>query len=216
MIDDANRSSDVVAEDSDADKKPAASVNKIGAPMGASLKRPPGSKTAKKELHLRDTSLSGSTTNAEAIKDDRFLAVVGKLIENVCKTDTKHITVGTHTFHKTAYLVTLWGFFVGLDQGKYIHEVQIPQMYLVNIMKSARHKSVLNASTYQKDTATLYELVMREENPCGNKLCFSSLYSCSCTPRVQLQHGPLLTRGIFLIWWNGGMGNVLVWTLWSH
>jgi hypothetical protein len=38
MIDDADRSSDVVAEDSDADKKPAASVNKIGAPMGASLK----------------------------------------------------------------------------------------------------------------------------------------------------------------------------------
>jgi hypothetical protein len=32
MIDDADRSSDVVAEDSDGDKKPAASVNKIGAP----------------------------------------------------------------------------------------------------------------------------------------------------------------------------------------
>jgi hypothetical protein len=58
MIKDADRSSDVVAEDPDADKKPAASVNKIGAP---SLKRPPGSKKAKKELRLRDTSLSGST-----------------------------------------------------------------------------------------------------------------------------------------------------------
>jgi hypothetical protein len=61
MIDDADRSSDVVAEDSDADKKPAASVNKIGAPMGASLKRLQGSKKAKKELLLRDTSLSEST-----------------------------------------------------------------------------------------------------------------------------------------------------------
>jgi hypothetical protein len=49
-------------------KKPAASVNKIGAPMGASLKRPPGSKKAKKELLLRDTSLFGSKTNAEAIE----------------------------------------------------------------------------------------------------------------------------------------------------
>jgi hypothetical protein len=66
MIDDANRSSDVVAEDSDVDKKPAASVNKIGAPMGASLKRPPGSKKAKKELLLRDTSLSGSTAAGAA------------------------------------------------------------------------------------------------------------------------------------------------------
>jgi hypothetical protein len=61
MIDDADRSSDVVAEDSDGDKKPAASVNKIGAPMGASLKRPPGSKKAKKEFLFRDSSLSGST-----------------------------------------------------------------------------------------------------------------------------------------------------------
>jgi hypothetical protein len=57
MIDDADRSSDVVAEDSDGDTKPAASVNKIGAPMGASLKRPPGLKKAKKELLFRDTSL---------------------------------------------------------------------------------------------------------------------------------------------------------------
>jgi hypothetical protein len=32
------------------DKKPTASVNKIGASMGASLKRPQGSKRAKKEL----------------------------------------------------------------------------------------------------------------------------------------------------------------------
>jgi hypothetical protein len=61
MVDDADRSSDVAAEDSDADKKPAAAVNKLGAPMGASLKRPTGSKKAKKELLLRDTSLSGST-----------------------------------------------------------------------------------------------------------------------------------------------------------
>jgi hypothetical protein len=38
MVDDADRSSDVAAEDSDGDKKFAASVNKIGAPMGASLK----------------------------------------------------------------------------------------------------------------------------------------------------------------------------------
>jgi hypothetical protein len=68
MIDDADRSSDVFAEDSDGDKKPAASVNKIGAPMGASLKRPPGSKKAKKELLFRDSSLSGSTAASVAMK----------------------------------------------------------------------------------------------------------------------------------------------------
>jgi hypothetical protein len=67
MVDDADRSSDVVAEDSDGNKKAAASVNKIGAPMGASLKRPPGSKKAKKELLLRDSSLSGSTAASTAV-----------------------------------------------------------------------------------------------------------------------------------------------------
>jgi hypothetical protein len=44
MVDDVDRSSDVAVEVLDGDKKPAASVNKIGAPIGASLKRPPGSK----------------------------------------------------------------------------------------------------------------------------------------------------------------------------
>jgi hypothetical protein len=68
MVDDADRSLDVAVEDLDGDKKPAASVNKIGAPMGASLKRPPGSKKAKKELLFRDTSLSGSTVASVAME----------------------------------------------------------------------------------------------------------------------------------------------------
>jgi hypothetical protein len=67
-VDDADRSSDFAAEDSNGDKKPAASVNKIGTPMGASLKQPPGSKRAKIQLLFRDTSLSGSTTNSAAIE----------------------------------------------------------------------------------------------------------------------------------------------------
>jgi hypothetical protein len=62
-----DRSSDVPVEESDGDKKPAASVNKIGAPIGASLKRPPGFKRAKKELLLKDTSLSGSTAATTAV-----------------------------------------------------------------------------------------------------------------------------------------------------
>ncbi len=35
-------------------------------------------------------------------------------------------------------------------------------MYVSNIMKSARHKSVNNACTYQRDAATLYELNAEE------------------------------------------------------
>jgi hypothetical protein len=72
IVDDADRSSEVAAEDSNGDngdqKKPAASVNKIGAPMGASLKPPPGSKKAKKELLFRDSSLSGSTVASVAME----------------------------------------------------------------------------------------------------------------------------------------------------
>jgi hypothetical protein len=44
MVDDVDRSLDVAVEDLHGDKKPAASVSKIGAPMGASLKRSPWSK----------------------------------------------------------------------------------------------------------------------------------------------------------------------------
>jgi hypothetical protein len=69
MVDNVDRSSDVAVEVTDSDKKPAAaSVNKIGAPMGASLKRPPESKKAKKELLFRDTSLSGSTVASVAME----------------------------------------------------------------------------------------------------------------------------------------------------
>jgi hypothetical protein len=68
MVDDIDRSSDIAVEDVDGDKKPTASVNKIGAPMGASLKRSSGSKLAKKELHFRDSSLSGSIANSAALE----------------------------------------------------------------------------------------------------------------------------------------------------
>jgi hypothetical protein len=53
MVDDVDRSSDVAVEVVDGDKKPAASVNKIGAPMGASLKRPPGSEKSKEGVALQ-------------------------------------------------------------------------------------------------------------------------------------------------------------------
>jgi hypothetical protein len=105
------------------------------------------------------------------IEHGHFLVIVGNLIETVCKRDMKQFTVDTNIFCKTAYLVALWGFFAGLGQGgKCIHEVQIPQMYLVNIMKSARDKSVRNANIYQKDAAKLYEYAMREEDPGNNRV----------------------------------------------
>jgi hypothetical protein len=69
MLDDAKGSSEFAVEDFDGEQKPAASVNKIGALIGASLKCPSGSKRAKKELLLRDTSLSGvSSTNTTAME----------------------------------------------------------------------------------------------------------------------------------------------------
>jgi hypothetical protein len=94
MIDDANRSSDVVAEESDADKKPpAASVNKIGAPMGASLKRPPGSKKAKKELLFRDSSLSGLTAASVAMRRWQRVTLHWLQLKRILlpKLQTKHV-----------------------------------------------------------------------------------------------------------------------------
>jgi hypothetical protein len=52
MLDYADRSWDVVADDSDADKKPAASVNKIGPPHGSLLETTSRIKKSKEGVAL--------------------------------------------------------------------------------------------------------------------------------------------------------------------
>jgi hypothetical protein len=71
MVDDVDRSLDVAVEDLHGDKKPAASVSKIGASHGSLLEMISRIKKAKKELLFRDTSLSGSTVASAALETGR-------------------------------------------------------------------------------------------------------------------------------------------------
>jgi hypothetical protein len=86
-------------------------------------------------------------------------------------------------------------------------------MYITNIMKSARHKSVNNACTYQRDAATLYELNAEERENKDNEVgIFKSIF-------LEVgQHGTAITSSTpfqkplpeLVDWWYStclGMGD---------
>jgi hypothetical protein len=74
-------------------------------------------------------------------------------------------SLGTHTLRKTGYLFAVWGVLRNL--GVMSHErvagmAKLPDLQLGNILKSARHKTLGNAATYQKDCHTQLCMVLRE------------------------------------------------------
>ena len=88
--------------------------------------------------------------------------------------------LGTHILRKTAYLFAYWGVCMKQPEDKSIvarvHQVEdIPVLQLANIMRSARHKTMKNASTYQRDCATLLGYVYNETYTPKNKV---SPWSC--------------------------------------
>ena len=80
--------------------------------------------------------------------------------------------LGTHTLRKTGYLFALWGVLkdMGIDR-KVVMNPVLPEVHIANILGSARHSTIVNAATYQKDSATLWAYVRR-----GN---FSALQNVS-------------------------------------
>jgi len=105
-----------------------------------------------------------------------FLSMYKNLIGSICHRDTKIFQVGTHTSRKTGYLFAVWGFLTGVKLGSY-DSLTIPYLYMSNVMKSARHSTVSNASTYQRDASTLFELVQRERHNMDNKVgMFKSIF----------------------------------------
>lgn len=122
-----------------------------------------------------------------------FLRLVSSLVQDVCKRDISMFTVGTHICRKTAYLFAVWGFMNGLSLGSYSNFL-IPHMYLAQIMRSARHSTVNNANTYQRDSSTIFELVKRERSDANNRVgVFQSIflepgtYGSGLTPSAQWQ-----------------------------
>ncbi len=143
MVDDVDRSSNVAVEVVDGDKKPAASVNKIGAPMlGASLKRPPGSKKAKKGLLFRDTILSGSTVASTAVMQriaeshNRIAAVFEKQTSQSNIKDQVSALQLEYTMHR--------------DMGN----VEAAMGYIARIQQLQRDRVAINNSTRENTTAT--------------------------------------------------------------
>ncbi|KAL3920374.1 MAG: hypothetical protein SGILL_003296 [Bacillariaceae sp.] len=87
------------------------------------------------------------------------------LVVNILKRDTTEFKVGTHTLRKTAYLFALWSLYgtsCRPQKPSFLREGQI--------CMGARHKSMQNACTYQKDAATLYEIAQLEGDNVQNRL----------------------------------------------
>jgi hypothetical protein len=103
------------------------------------------------------------------IKYTPFLRLISKLVKTVCKRDVARFTVGTHTMRKTAYLIAIWGILSSAEQASLIKH-SIPHLYLNAVMFTARHKSVANANTYQRDCMTLFELTKRERFDESNRV----------------------------------------------
>lgn len=83
----------------------------------------------------------------------------------VLKRPVNRGSLGTHTLRKTGYLFAVWGVLRML--GVKTHErvmnmAKLPDLQLGNILKSARHKTLGNAATYQKDCHTQLCMVLRE------------------------------------------------------
>ncbi len=79
-----------------------------------------------------------------------------------------HGKLGTHTLRKTGYLFAVWGVLKNL--GKISADAvagisSLPEICLCDILKSARHKTMQNAGTYQKDASTLLSMVLRQSYP---------------------------------------------------
>lgn len=49
-------------------------------------------------------------------------------------------------------------------------DFSLPHMYMCNVMRTARHATVNNANTYQKDANTLFEVAHRERHNSDNKI----------------------------------------------
>lgn len=113
----------------------------------------------KKAVQRSETAPVSFADNDHVTYDDwlkRMKAVVGTVFTEAEK---KEFTIGTHTLRKTAYLFACWGIMVivKLDRDG-SGNLQMPAAVLVNLLLSARHRSVSSSATYIADTGALFEM----------------------------------------------------------
>jgi hypothetical protein len=79
------------------------------------------------------------------------------------------IKIGTHTLRKTGYLFSVFGVmrYNGVNMSDRTRNVEnsTANLQMANILKSARHATVQNASVYLQDIGTMYEAIQKERNP---------------------------------------------------
>jgi integrase len=108
--------------------------------------------------------------NSTTIEYPDFLCRMKYLFKRVLQYDTLDGgALGTHVLRKTGYLFATWGsynsFYTPSGEVSSIEDVdKVPLLQLGNIMSSARHSSISNAMTYQRDCAGMLASVQRLPN----------------------------------------------------
>lgn len=138
-----------------------------------------------------------------------WLSNLRYLFKFVLKREVTNGRLGTHTLRKTAYLFAVWGVLKRINANS-LEKLEafeaLPDLLLSQVLGSARHKSITNANTYQMDSATLYAMVVRENNAEHHKISnwspifFNSFENAStiAQPSVRFQK-PLHLLAVFFI-----------------
>jgi hypothetical protein len=122
-------------------------------------------KTGIKKGLLFPVIKSKSTVSTKAIRYEDWLNGMKRLLCNVLNREIDNGKLGTHTLRKTGYLFAIWGVlrFLGYNRENMGTNIpSVPELALANILKSARHKTIANACTYARDSATHLAMVNRE------------------------------------------------------
>jgi hypothetical protein len=93
-----------------------------------------------------------------------FLRTMRNLLKDTLGLTLGKGALGTHTLRKTGYLFAYWGVMgEKFWMQSPLQDKFVPELQLSNILKSARHKSIQNAATYQQDAAAVLAMVEREQ-----------------------------------------------------
>jgi hypothetical protein len=119
---------------------------------------------------------------------------------------TDPATIGTHTLRKTGYLFAVWGL-LRTTRCAPDPERLSQNVLFANVLLSARHKTVMQASTYMIDACTHYERVALERFQETNAV--GQWRSCIVVQRhlARANHGPSLpfqqkTLPLQSDWWQ--------------
>jgi hypothetical protein len=133
-----------------------------------------GSETDKSQLLAKEIVVTG-TNDGKFVTQwtyNGWLNLLKEILKTHCgMVETECSRVGTHTLRKTAYLFAVWGILQmlnrsrkrgGSDDNNDAQPTKLSELWENEIMKSARHRSIANASRYIQDAFSLHGISARE------------------------------------------------------